>query len=67
MLHILLNVIQVICAFIDPQVQEHDTNRDGVNDVLDFKFRLIVPADHTIASLIVILALDFQLQVLYLI
>ncbi|XP_059060365.1 transmembrane protein 231-like [Achroia grisella] len=44
------------------QVQEYDYNGDGKNDMLNFIFNLNVPTDRTIASITVILALDFQLK-----
>ncbi|RVE54167.1 hypothetical protein evm_001290 [Chilo suppressalis] len=44
------------------QAQEHDFNEDGKNDALELKFILKVPQEKTISSVLVILALDFQLK-----
>lgn len=39
---------------------------DGKVDLLDFKLKLNVPQERTITSLVLILILDFQLKVMYL-
>ncbi|KAM3964820.1 transmembrane protein 231 [Aphomia sociella] len=48
------------CAVM--QVQEYDYNGDRKNDMLNIRFNLNVPVDKTIASVTIILALDFQLK-----
>ncbi|XP_049870207.1 transmembrane protein 231 isoform X2 [Pectinophora gossypiella] len=48
------------CAEV--QIQEHDYNEDGKNDVVDIKFLLNIPPQRTVASVIVFLALDYQLK-----
>lgn len=45
------------------QVKEQDINRDGINDLLKFKFTLNMPSDGILKSVIFIAALDFQLKV----
>ncbi|XP_026325664.1 transmembrane protein 231 [Hyposmocoma kahamanoa] len=48
------------CAEI--QVQCYDYNQDGKNDIIDLKFRLNIPSERTVASVTIILALDFQVK-----
>ncbi|KAJ2953742.1 hypothetical protein O0L34_g1368 [Tuta absoluta] len=44
------------------QVQEKDYNTDNINDILQLKFLLNIPKERTVASITLILALDFQLK-----
>ncbi|XP_038207422.1 transmembrane protein 231 [Zerene cesonia] len=48
------------CAEV--QIQEHDYNKYNKNDMLSFRLKLNVPNMHTIASIILILGLDFHLM-----
>lgn len=48
------------CAEV--QAQEYDYNKDGINDMLNFNFKLIIPKSRTVSSIMVLLALDFQLK-----
>ncbi|KAI8428046.1 hypothetical protein MSG28_002339 [Choristoneura fumiferana] len=43
-------------------VEEYDSNRDGNYDILEFKLKLNLPPGRTIASVLLILGLDFQLK-----
>ncbi|KAI5632168.1 hypothetical protein NE865_15112 [Phthorimaea operculella] len=44
------------------QIQEKDYNADNVNDILELKFLLNIPKERTVASITIILSLDFQLR-----
>ncbi|XP_063359041.1 transmembrane protein 231 isoform X1 [Cydia amplana] len=44
------------------QVDEHDNNGDGTNDVLELKFLLQIPQVKPLASIVLLLGLDFQLK-----
>ncbi|XP_045762364.1 transmembrane protein 231 [Maniola jurtina] len=47
---------------VEIQIQEDDINLDGKNDILKFKFDLIVPKGRIISSIILILGIDFQIR-----
>ncbi|XP_068621351.1 transmembrane protein 231-like [Battus philenor] len=48
------------CA--EAQIQEHDYDIDSKTDMIQFQFKLNVSPENVISSVILILAIDFQLQ-----
>ncbi|XP_052747095.1 transmembrane protein 231 [Bicyclus anynana] len=47
---------------VEIQIQEDDINEDGKNDILKFKYNIIVPKNRFISSIILILGIDFQIK-----
>ncbi|XP_045459090.1 transmembrane protein 231-like [Melitaea cinxia] len=59
-LHNEINKYEENC--VETQIQEKDFDRNGKNDILEFKIHLIIPNERTITSIMLILGLDFQLM-----
>ncbi|XP_050361473.1 transmembrane protein 231 [Nymphalis io] len=47
---------------VETQIWEHDFNKDGTNDIIEFKFHLIIPKQRTITYIILILGIDLQIK-----
>lgn len=45
------------------QVDEDDVDYNNINDILKLKFKLTLPADRILTSIMLMVDLDFQLKV----